>query len=267
MSKSSFRLHTLAAAVGALLSCNAFAQTAAPAAPASPVTFNIALTSNYKFRGQDQDLGRTSQFKPALQGGFDFAHPSGFYIGNWNSTVNFLEVTTFPAVPNKANLEVDIYGGYKFNLGDVGMDVGALTYIYPSASKANTTELYVAATVGPVTAKYSTTVSKDYFSYGAGVNNARGTGYLNLSVAQEVAPNVTLKASIGSTMFSGAIRNSGVSNFVDYSIGASYDFGDGLSLAGALQGASNKNSFNYVVGNSIRSANRDTLIFTLTKSL
>ncbi|SIQ29263.1 hypothetical protein SAMN05880557_1031, partial [Pseudacidovorax sp. RU35E] len=53
---------SLAAAAGA-----ASAQTApaAPAAPEpSPVTANISLTTNYKFRGQDQDaIGNNGFYK------------------------------------------------------------------------------------------------------------------------------------------------------------------------------------------------------------
>ena len=43
--------------------------------------------------------------------------------------------------------------------------MGLLTYIYPGNSNGNTTEAYGAATFGPVTAKYSHTLSKDYFAY------------------------------------------------------------------------------------------------------
>eukprot|EP01032_Pedospumella_encystans_P002605 gene2605-3066_t len=72
---SALALPTLIAAAFALPGA-AFAQAAgdAPAPAASPVTANIALTTNYKFRGQDQDmLGRndyakTRGAKPAIQG-------------------------------------------------------------------------------------------------------------------------------------------------------------------------------------------------------
>ncbi|MGH6640309.1 MAG: TorF family putative porin, partial [Polaromonas sp.] len=95
-----------------VLSGTAFAQTAAPAAaPASPLSYNLSVTSNYKFRGQDQYTANTSMIKPALQGGVDYAHPSGFYVGNWNSTVRFVE----PIENKKAHLEMDFYGGYKFS--------------------------------------------------------------------------------------------------------------------------------------------------------
>ena len=58
------------------------AQTAAPAEP-GPITANVSLTSDYRYRGISQ-----SNLQPAIQGGFDYAHPSGFYIGNWNSSIS-----------------------------------------------------------------------------------------------------------------------------------------------------------------------------------
>src|SRR5256885_8582860 len=45
------------------------------------LTANVSLTTNYKFRGQDQDSGRNKAVKPALQGGFDYTFgDSGWYI-------------------------------------------------------------------------------------------------------------------------------------------------------------------------------------------
>lgn len=248
------------------LSGSAFAQTAdASAAPASPWSYNIAVTTNYKFRGQDQDTYRTSSFKPALQGGVDYAFANGFYLGNWNSMTSFIE----PNDNKRANLEVDLYGGYKWTMGDWGFDVGALQYYYPSATKANVTELYVGTSYGPFSAKYSNTVSKGYFGTGYATNDGRGTQYLNVAFAKEIAANLTFKAAIGQTTFRQAVRNGGTPNFADYSVGASYDLGSGLALAGYVQGASQKNSpaFSYTANGSTRSVNRDTLIFTLTKTL
>src|SRR3989304_7749516 len=107
----------------------------AAAAPASPHTFsgNIALVSDYKFRGISQTFG-----KPALQGGFDYSHASGFYAGNWNSNIN--EGAGFPA----GNLEMDFYGGWKKTWGDWGLDLGAIYYYYPgSDANATTGTLFV----------------------------------------------------------------------------------------------------------------------------
>src|SRR5450759_2873562 len=63
------------------------APAAAPAAaPASPQTFtgNVGLVSQYIFRGLSQTNG-----SPALQGGLDYAHSSGFYAGTWLSNISW----------------------------------------------------------------------------------------------------------------------------------------------------------------------------------
>ena len=249
------------------------------------LTGNVALTTNYKFRGQDQDMlgkndyAKTKGFKPAIQGGFDYAFgDSGFYVGNWNSSVNWLKGNS---------LESDLYGGYKFKAGPLDMDVGALTYLYPGNSTGNTTELYASAgytdaTLGSFTLKYSHTVSKDYFGYagaktGSG-RTGRNTGYLNLAYSKEIVPKVTLKAAVGYTNMSSDIRSLGYRSYVDYNVGATYDFGSGLTLTGSVQGANKKSSyvsvanpgFDYgfgTVGQTTYSPNKARFILTLTKTL
>ncbi|GAA6118653.1 TorF family putative porin [Acidovorax sp. FG27] len=235
----------------------AFALAAAallPTLASAQLTGNVALTTNYKFRGQDQDASKSKAVKPAIQGGLDYTFgESGFYLGNWNSSVDWL--------PGNS-IEMDFYGGYKFKAGDVDLDVGALTYVYPGNTAGNTTELYGAATYGPLTAKYSHTVSKDYFGWAGAKtssNRGRNTGYLNLAFAQEVAPKTTLKASVGFTRFASDIKDLGVPNYMDYSVGGAYDFGSGLSLGAAVVGANKKNFFGDV--------NKSRLIVTLTKTL
>ena len=226
-----------------------------PMLASAQLTGNVSLTTNYKFRGQDQDASKAKAVKPALQGGFDYAFgESGWYVGNWNSSVDWLA---------NNSLEADLYGGYKFKAAGADFDLGALTYIYPGNASGNTTELYGAATFGPVTAKYSHTVSKDYFGWaGAKAGSGRkgtNTGYLNLALAQEVAPSLTLKASVGFTRFAGDIKDTGVPNYMDYSLGGTYDLGDGLSLGAAVVGANKKAFFGH--------ANKSRVIVTLTKTL
>ena len=156
----------------------------------------------------------------------------------------------------------------RFKAGELDMDVGALQYYYPGANGANTTELYVAGTYGPVTAKYSGTVSKGYFGLGKEYlsGEGRGTGYFNLAFAQEVAPKTTFKAAVGYTSYKSGAKNAGIPNYVDYSVGAAYDLGDGLTLNGAVQGANKKNSYVYAIDQS-KSINRATLVVTVTKAL
>jgi len=227
---------------------------AAPLWAQAQLSGNVAVTTDYKFRGQDQDASRNKAVKPALQGGFDYAFgDSGFYVGNWNSSVDWL--------PGNS-IEMDFYGGYKFKAAEVDWDVGALTYVYPGNGHGNTTEIYGAGSYGPFTAKYSHTVSQDYFGWagakaGSGLKG-RNTGYLQFSYSQEVIPKLTLKAALGYTHFSSDIRNTGVPNYIDYSVGGAYDIGDGFSLAAAVAGANKKSFFGDV--------NKTRLILTLAKT-
>ena len=145
----------------------AFAAAALPSAANAELTGNMGIFSDYRFRGISQTF-----LKPAFQGGIDYSHSSGFYVGNWNSNVSGLVYTD-------GSLEMDFYGGYKFGAGPVGLDVGVLQYYYPGAKNAgvkyDTTEVYIGASWKWFTAKYSLTTS-DYF----GLANSDGSGYLDL---------------------------------------------------------------------------------------
>ena len=77
----------------------------APAAP-PPLTFNIGVVSLYKASGIDQDVREPKNFRPALQGGADYAADNGLYAGVWASTGKFGNSA-------KADLEIDLYGGYR----------------------------------------------------------------------------------------------------------------------------------------------------------
>jgi len=87
----------VAIAAAAFVATTANAQTpapapaAAPAADAKPVdpytlTANVGVYSQYIFRGLTQ-----TDTRPAFQGGFDFAHESGFYLGTWGSNISWLQ--------------------------------------------------------------------------------------------------------------------------------------------------------------------------------
>ena len=101
------------------------------AAPKSDwtITGNAGVFSDYRFRGIIAD-----RLKPAFQGGFDIAHASGFYVGNWNSNVD-------RDFYDGASLEMDFYGGYKRALGDFGLDVGVLYYYYPNSGAGGATSI------------------------------------------------------------------------------------------------------------------------------
>lgn len=223
-------------------------------AHAEGMSANVALTSNYKFRGQDQGSN-----KPALQGGFDFS-AGGFYVGNWNSSIGF----------TNSGLEMDFYGGYKGEAAGLGYDVGVLQYYYPQKDKAldfNTTELYGAVSFSILTAKYSHTVSKDYFAFGEAIQavsggarpKGRNTGYLDLSANYEIAQGIVLNGHVGYTNYSGDLDDAGIPNYTDYKVGATYDMGSGFSLAGAVVGATKKSFYGDI--------NKARFILTLSKSM
>ncbi|HWH81151.1 MAG TPA: TorF family putative porin [Burkholderiaceae bacterium] len=228
--------------------------------PASPFTGNIAVTTNYKYRGQDQGKLPSKTVRPAVQGGFDWSK-DGWYLGNWNSSIGW---TT------DASVEMDFYGGYKGEIvKDLGYDVGILQYAYPGQASANVTELYGAISWSILTLKYSGTVSKDYFGWGKAFQDAspvpigkpsgRGTGYLDLSANYEVVKALTLNAHVGYTRYSSDLRDQGLPSYTDYKLGATYDLGSGFTIAGAVVGATKKNYYGDI--------NKARFIATLTKTL
>ena len=183
------------------------------------LTANIALTTNYKFRGQDQDASRSRALKPALQGGFDYSFgDSGFYVGNWNSTVDWL--------PGNS-LETDFYGGYKFKAAEVDWDVGALTYVYSGNSHGNTTELYGAGTYGPFTAKYSHSVTNLF-----GFDDSKNSSYLDLSANIDLGNGWSVVPHVGRQW----VRHNSDYSYTDYALTLNKDFGNGLSASAAFVG-------------------------------
>lgn len=221
----------------------AVAAIALPTVAQAEVSANVAVTSKYKFRGQDQSDPSESML-PAIQGGFDWSE-GGFYLGNWNSSVGFLGGT-----------EMDFYGGYSGEAAGLSYDVGVLYYYYPgSDSSANTTEIYGSLGWGPLTAKYSHTVSSKWF----GIPGGQNTGYLELNGEMEVASGITLVGHIGTTRFSGEAKDNGAVNYSDYKVGAGFDLGSGFSAEIAYAGATKKSDWGDI--------NKARVIFTLSKSL
>ena len=194
------------------------------------------------------DYAKTKGFKPAIQGGLDYAFgDSGFYVGNWNSSVNWLKGNS---------IEMDVYGGYKFKAGPMDMDVGALTYIYPGNTSGNTTETLLGATYanetfGSFTAKYSHTVSKDYFGYAGNKARLGPEGHEHRlpepGVQQGDRAQADAEGRCRLHLLSPATSSSlGYKDYLDYNVGVTYDFGSGLSLAGSVQGAQQEERVNLV---------------------
>jgi uncharacterized protein (TIGR02001 family) len=123
-----FKKTIIAGLTAAALNAGMAPVLAADAAPPPEhtLTGNVGLYSQYIFRG----LTQTNR-EPAIQGGFDYAHSSGFYAGTWASNVSWLRDSA--AYMAGGSGEFDFYGGYKgaFGKSDFTYDLGALYYWYP----------------------------------------------------------------------------------------------------------------------------------------
>lgn len=219
------KFKTKLAVCAVVMSSAAFAQTKAPE-PDYTLSYNAGVVTDYRYRGISQSAKR-----PALQGGVDFAHKSGFYLGAWGSTITWIKDSTARPNNTKGPLEVDLYGGYKGALSDaVSYDVGGLQYWYVNntlknaGANANTFELYGALSFGPLTAKYSQSTTNLF-----GAVNSKNSGYLDLSASFDLGNGWSVVPHLGHQK----IKNS--TSYTDYSVTVAKDM-DGLVLTAALIG-------------------------------
>ncbi|UVW29347.1 TorF family putative porin [Massilia sp. H6] len=196
----------------ALASVTANAQQAAPdAVQQHQLSYNAAITSDYRYRG----LSQTS-FDPALQGGADYVHgPTGWYVGTWLSTIKWTK-----DLGGDGSIEWDIYGGRRGQLGaSVTYDLGGLYYLYPSnglGPSANTFELYGRLGVGPAYIKYSQSTTNLF-----GTANSKGSGYLDLGADLDVGNGFILNLHAGRQK----VRHNSQFSYSDYKLGVSKDLG------------------------------------------
>ena len=300
---SMFKKTTLALAISALaggaLAQSAPAPAPAPAPATSPITANVTVVNDYRYRGMTQ-----SNYKPAIQGGFDYAHESGFYIGNWNSSISWIS-DGYPANTTGGNtttqsvsapLEMDFYAGFKKELIGAGFvsDVGILQYYYATTNmprntctatsaaarngcgaNPNTTELYAAQnfTFGPLSGfiKVSYALTNIF-----GIYESKGSYYPDLTLNYDTGfEGITLNAHVGYQKVAGTKTVSGVKydfSYSDYKVGFTKDFGAGLTGSIAYVGTSQPKAANqylwYVPTNSgnLKSMGKGGALVSLTKT-
>lgn len=216
------------------------------------LTTNVGATSDYRFRGVSQ-----TQNSVALQGGVDYAHRSGFYVGNWNSTVSNQVYT------DSTGLEMDVYGGVRMEvMKGVKLDVGSYNYFYSQAgnqfnSSSNTHELYVGVEYGPAVIKYSRAMN-DYF----GLANSSGTQYVQADLNLPVTKTVTANAHIGRTL----VANYTDRDYTDIKVGGT------VNVSGFLVGAHWYTNMgegrNFQALNTVRGQQlyKDALVVSVSKS-
>lgn len=213
---------------------------------APPVTGNVAVTSDYVFRGLSQTWG-----KPAIQGGGDYTAASGFAAGTWASSIS---ERSFPG----AAMELDLYASYGRSFDrDWSWRAGVYGYVYPGGNldRANprlparsfdTLEANVALGWKWLTLKYNQALT-DYF--GADVEegyagNSRGTRYVQLDATLPLRGAWSLTLHAGHTHYPNGLLAPlpGGARKPDYSdVGATlkYQLSAQWALSGGVTRASN----------------------------
>lgn len=115
-----------------LVKATVLAAGLAPAMGFAELTGNVGATNNYVWRGftQTGDL-------PAVSGGLDYSHESGFYTGTWISNVNFAgpsKTDSAGDVVANDGYEQDYYAGFSGGSGDFSYDVGYIYWDYPTST-------------------------------------------------------------------------------------------------------------------------------------
>lgn len=205
---------------------------ASGAASAIELSGNVALTSDYVWRGVSQTDG-----SPAIQGGFDADFGNGLYAGVWGSNVDF---------GDDASIEVDLYGGWAGEFEGVGVDIGYIHYHYPTESY-QLDEVYIGLSYGPVS-------FTQYFDLSFDNDDELGN-YSDFGLDLGEYSGVAVSAHAG---FYDVDSNAGGDDYWDYKLAASTSLFSAdweLAFTGTDENASSGD------------ANDETLILTVSKSL
>ncbi|MFA6219278.1 MAG: TorF family putative porin [Erythrobacter sp.] len=215
-----------------------------------PITLsaNVALTTDYRFRGVSLSSG-----DPAIQGGFDAVHESGFYVGAWASSISGGDAF--------GDMELDLYGGWSGDITDgLSVDLGAVYYVYPTEDIGADVDYYeLLASLGFSLGPVETTVGLGYSPEQSSLGDDDNLYvYTDLGFGLPGTP-VTLTGHIGYTdgalappLLAGAADDSGI----DWSVGASVSH-DAFEIGVAYVG---------VEGPSIDEFTDDALVATISAS-
>ncbi|MCB1396740.1 MAG: TorF family putative porin [Rhodobacteraceae bacterium] len=169
------------------------------AMPASAVTlsYGVTLTSDYISRGWTQ-TGNDAALQPWVE-----AESNGFYGGLWASNVSL----------GPDDIEVDLYGGYRWSVNETSFDLGYARYYYDSTGDAGG-EIYflVEQSIGEGTSLFGGM----YIGHAGGVtlNDA------HLGFSTTLYGSLTGSARIGITP----------GNIMYADMGLGYDVNDNVSL-------------------------------------
>jgi uncharacterized protein (TIGR02001 family) len=171
---------------------------------------NVGLFSEYSFRGIDQ-----SGEEAAIQGGFDWVHASGLYVGTWASNVDFND--------NDSVTEFDFYGGFATELnGGINIDLSMISYTYPGAFDSSNYDFYEYAfglekSIGSLSLSTAINYSPEFFGKSGDATYLQGGADYSLPMG------ITLSGHIGKQWID-LETTYGAPDYIDYSIGGSYSW-------------------------------------------
>lgn len=213
---------------------------------ASSIRGNVAITSDYMFRGLTQTWGR-----PAIQGGADYAAANDFAAGFWASSIS---QRSYPG----ATMELDLYGSYgRTFANDWSWRVGLYGYVYPGGNldhaysglpsrSFDTLEANVVLGWRWFNLKYNRALT-DYFGadFEQGYRgDSRGTGYLQLDVALPLRDRWSLALHAGhthyTTMLAAPLASGALSpDYSDFGATLKYQLDTRWSLSSGVTYATN----------------------------
>ena len=229
-----------------LVAASALAQAAPTPTPAWTQASNLALSTDYVFRGFSQIASSNAL---AFSGGTDLTHSSGLALGVWFSNQNVNSGTVYQnSLIGDDTLEADVYASYTFKVRSADLSVGVITYNYAGASAYNTVEANVGIALSGVSLKYSHSLT-EYFA----VEASDGTGYLDLSYAYSIG-DLGLGLHYGWTFGAGNQLD-----YEDYKVSASYPM---LGFTGTL--AYTDANIPWLING--KELSKGTVVFSLSKT-
>lgn len=202
--------------VGSLIGA---ATMASPAAFAG-LTANVGAFSSYMWRGLPQTTDA------AVQGGLDYSHESGLYVGTWGSNLNY-----------GGGTEQDFYVGFAGSSGAFKYDLGVIYEWVPEDGQLgedwSTLEFYAAVGAGPVMVKYFYADEQNFL---LGDGEGKASGYVTASLVQPLTDKLSFTAVLSN--FHGKeveryLESLGEDdkNYYDYSIGLAATIDGGYTAA------------------------------------
>lgn len=159
---------------------------------------NVALTSDYVWRGVSQSNGDI-----AISGGFDYTNGM-FYAGTWASSIDFDS-------DSDANLELDFYGGLAGELANgISWDVGVIYYTYPDTEDDDLDFLEIKGALGYAFENGLSVGGEAYYD----IDNKNL--YLNATAGYAFTDAFSVDGSLGNYQFDDG------DDYTNWSIGGTY---------------------------------------------